>query len=646
MVRKMAGYLIVGVWTGLLFAAIGVPPATSADSDPVIAGTFTMKVHPEPGTGRDDFKVEPGNRTYFFGAGCTVGSACKISRTNANGETVPQELGASGGRIVWESTQALDCIDPETGQVRTPHGADYSITTRLMPSATTVRDGVTYVTAMRGTSDAVQRVNAAGRADNCTIPPNGALVERAHAVLTGTVVPLAAPRPAPLTPPLGVDPSTAQEKAGATGTMPAFELPQTDRQQASAEAVADGRRSSVPGALVTPAEAFRNIGDRLPEGLLLVALLGLLMIFPAQLFNSTYEENHERIDKQLARLRLRRRHAPVIPAQPMPPDVSPPPQVAASEAPPRGRRVAIFLGCAVVGTLLGGLLDPKFGPNRASYALAIGLFLSMLLAVLVGAFTGRTFRSVTHSGHSWYLRAIPSALLIAVVCVVVSRLTHFEPGYLYGVLGGAVFAAALDRRSEGRAEVAVTATMLVLAVLAWVAFAPVARAADGADPAFWLLSTDAFLGSLFIGGIEGLLFGLIPLRFLPGYRIRGWNWVAWGALTGVVLFAFVHVLLLPEAGYLGRSTVASVRVTMALFLAFGLASGLFWLWFRLRPTQVDLEQEVPAAEGAAEPIGPDDSAVGTSRPGATRQVRVPATGGAGDPPQVPAQTRPVDEDQL
>ena len=639
MARRMAGFLIAGVGAGLLFVAIGVPPATSADSGPVVAGSFSVRVDPQPSTMPENFKIQPGSRTYFFGAGCTVGSACQISRVTAEGDTMPQPLKPSGNGFAWETTTALSCIDTSTGAVSVPHGADYTLTVKLMPTATAVRDGVTYVTAMRGTMDALDKINAAGRATDCTIPPNDSYVERQHAVLTATPVPLAAPPPAPLTPPLGVDPSTAT----ATGTMPAFELPQTDRQRASAEAVAEGRRSSVPGALVTPAEAFRNIGERLPEGLLLVALLGLLMIFPAQIFNSTYEENHERIDKQLARLRLRRPAPPFIPAQPMPPDVPPTAGLPTSGAPPRGRRIAIFLGCAIAGTLLGGLLDPNFGLNTPSYALAIGLFLSMLLAVLVGAFTGRTFRSVTHNGHGWYLRAIPSALLIAVVCVVVSRLTNFEPGYLYGVLGGAVFAAALDRRSEGRAEVAVTVTMLVLAVLAWVAFAPVARAADGADPAFWLLGTDAFLGSLFIGGIEGLLFGLVPLRFLPGYRIRGWNWIAWGALTAIVLFAFVHVLLLPEAGYLGRSTVASVRVTLALFLAFGLASGLFWLWFRLRPTQENLEQEVPA-EGAAEPPGPDVSAVGTQPAAAARQVRVPATGGTGGPPQVPSQARRDDED--
>jgi hypothetical protein len=207
---------------------------------------------------------------------------------------------------------------------------------------------------------------------------------------------------------------------------------------------------------------------------------------------------------------------------------------------------------------------------------------------------------VRHQDHHWYLRAIPSALLVAVLCVLVSRLTHFEPGYLYGVLGGAVFAGVLGRKTEGRAEAVTLLAGLVVALGAWVAFEPVATAANRAHATLPVLVGDSLLGSLFIGGIEGLLFSLVPLRFLPGFRVRQWGWVPWGVLTLATSFVFVHVLLIPDSGYLGRSTTVSASVTMALFGAFGLASVLFWAWFRFRPdpagrrgSQVD-----PAAEPA------------------------------------------------
>jgi hypothetical protein len=637
MARWVAGLLAGGVATGLFLIAAGASPAQGDDAKPVIAGSFNVKVDPGRSGLPEGFKSKPGVRTYTFGSGCAVGSPCSLTRTTGQGDIVKNSLTPAGNGFSWRFAESLDCFDTVTGALKTPGGADHTLVARLVPSATTVRDGVTYVTAMRGTMDNNIVINARGRAENCTIPPNNSFVAKEHSVLNATLVPLSAPPTSTSPVPLGLGASAARS----TGTIPAFELPQTARQDTSAAAVASGSRSSVPGALVTPSEAIGTVGDRLPQDLLLVALLGLLIVFPAQLFNSTYEENHERIDRQLARIR-RRQRAPVIPSQPTPGNApgGPTGVVAEPAAPPGGRRIAVFFACVVVGTLLGGLLDPKFGAYRASYALVIAHFASVLLAVLVAASAGRMFRSATHHGSGWYLKAIPSALLIAVVCVLVSRLTHFEPGYLYGVLGGAVFAAALDKKSEGRAEVAVAVTGLVVALLAWIAFDPVARAADGADPAFWLLSVDAFLAAIFIGGLEGLLFGLVPLRFLPGSRIRNWSWVAWGALMVVVLYAFVHVLLLPESGYLGRSTAASVNVTLALFIGFAVASGLFWLYFRLRPGAADSD----AAHEA-------DAALETSaRPVPARapsRVRVDARGdaAAGTPPAVPRQAAPPPEQQ-
>jgi hypothetical protein len=639
MARRLAGFLAAGWVASLVLVVFGQAPAHGDDSGPVIAGTFGGQLKVTHSWVPGGWGVKSASRSYSFGKGCPVGTACSATRAN-DGST--QALTPQGGGFGWSGSEPIGCVDNVSGALKTNHGFDYTYKVHLVPAGTTTRDGVTYVNALRGTYEGRLAVNSTGRPFGCLINPQRVPTATEHGVYTLRLLPLAAPRLITSTPPLAV----TQPPVAGTKTIPAFHLPQTHRQQASAAAVAAGRRSSVPGALTIPSEAIRNVGHRLPQDLLLVALLGLLMIFPAQLFNSTYEENHERIDRQLARLRLRRRTPVAIPTQPGPSSQGPPAAVEA--VPSRGRRLAVFLGCLVVGTLLGGLLDPSFGANTASYTLLVGLFLAVLLAVLVAAFTGRLFRSATHHGSEWYLRAIPSALVIAALCVLVSRVTHFEPGYLYGVLGGAVFAAALDRRSEGRAEVAVSVVTLIVALAAWVVFDPVSRAADGSSPAFWLLSTDAFLSALFIGGIEGLLFGLIPLRFLPGYRIRRWSWVAWGVLTAVVLYTFVHVLLLPEAGYLGRSTAASVRLTSALFVAFGVVSALFWLYFRLRPGVESAAQE-PAEEPAGEPVqasGEEPAGV-ASRPTSARgprRVKVPASG-TGAPPQVPQQGRPDEEGQ-
>jgi hypothetical protein len=371
-----------------------------------------------------------------------------------------------------------------------------------------------------------------------------------------------------------------------SGTIAGFTLPLGSEAERSVAAVDAGRRSSVPGALVVPSESLPTVVDRLPQDLLLVGALVLLIVFPAQIFNSTYEENHERVERAFGRLR---RRAPAAEGEP-------------ATRPSRLRRGVVFLVSVVLGTLLGGLLDPNVGANRPTTALLIGVFVALLVAVGVATAAGWLFRSARHLSHDWYLRAIPSGLVVGVVCVLVSRLTHFAPGYLYGVLGGAVFAGALAKRTEGRAETVTMLAGLAVALGAWIAFEPVAHAANSAHPSLGVLVADSFLAALFIGGIEGMLFSLIPLRFLPGHRVKQWGWLPWALLTGLTLYVFVHGLLTPAQGYLGRSTTQTTNLTLALFGAFGVLSLAFWAWFRFRPEKT--EQPGPEPGPPSEDVVP------------------------------------------
>jgi hypothetical protein len=627
MVRRSALLLALGfVAASALLLGASVGPAAADGSGPVIAGTFAGRLvvtHSDAGMG--NLATKPGARTFSFGSSCTT-SSCMLRLSGANGAST-QKLTPAGGGYSWSGSSKLNCYDRGTGALTLKNGATYHYAVHIRPSATTTVGGTTYATALAGSYHASITASAAARAQHCTSDVDGKYSAAESGRYTLRLVPLATPPPLTQSAPLGLAPAATRVT---TSTISGFHLPQSKRQSASAAAVAAGLRSSVPGALVEPSDALKSLGSRLPQDLLLVAVLGLLIVFPAQLFNSTYEENHERIDVALARLRFWRRRPSVstatvgaIPAQP-------PDETIVEPAPAsRVRRLAVFAGCLVVGTLLAGFLDPKFGTTTASYALLTGVFVSVLVTVLVVVLAGRLHRSVTHHESDWYLEAIPSALLVAVVCVLVSRLTHFEPGYLYGVLGGAVFVAALERRDEGRAEVTVSVVVLVLALGSWIAFEPVSHAATKAGAGYPVLALDSLLASLFIGSLEGMLFGLVPLRFLPGARIKNWSWAAWAVLAAVVAYVFVHVLLMPESGYLGRSTSASVTTTIALFAAFAVVSVLFWAYFRWRPTPEETGAEA-ADDTAAVPVVVPDTPAALTGPAA------PTTDG---PPRVPVDSQ-------
>jgi hypothetical protein len=339
------------------------------------------------------------------------------------------------------------------------------------------------------------------------------------------------------------------------------------RQLENAVAVHAGRLSSVPGSLQSPSEAFNNAGH-VAQNIALAAVLVLLLVFPSQLFNSTFDKHHERITAPW-RQRFGRR-----------------PKAESPEPTSSTQRAVTYGAVVVAGALLAGFLDPKFGFKTASYALFVGVIASTVFGAALGAFVNHGYRRARHFSASAILVAVPAGLAIAFACVVVSRVAHFQPGYLYGLVGGFSFLVALDTRDSGRAHFTQFLVGLLVACAGWILFVPVSHAANNAHPGFGLLAVDAFLSAVFIGGIEGALLTLVPLRFLPGHDVARWSWVGWSVLAFATSFLFVDALLRPETGYLGQSSSASAIITYGLFAVFGIASVAFWGWFRTHPDPI------------------------------------------------------------
>ncbi|HEX5088481.1 MAG TPA: FGLLP motif-containing membrane protein [Nocardioides sp.] len=590
MLRLLRGLAALTTFASVALLGAVLAPAEAADQ-PVVVGPWTITAAFQSGDKGASFAAKKWH--LAFGDACSAGAACQVQGSTGLGESDSMSLatGADGFQITQHFD--LECHDTVTGETTTTHGADYDLTATLTATKVEEVDGTSYVTELTGTMVEAVVINARGRAEDCTTP-SGGFEEHARSTLTGTADALPAPSAGAPSEPVGLGPSSTGTAANGSGTIAGFTLPLGSEAERSVAAVDAGRRSSFPGAVVVPSESLSTVVDRLPQDLLLVGILALLIVFPAQVFNSTYEENHERVERTFGR--LRRRRAPPAEEQP-------------AAGPGRVRRIVVFLVSVVLGTLLGGLLDPNFGADRPTTALLVGVFVALLVAVGVAVGSGWLFRSVRHLSRDWYLRAIPSGLVVGIVCVLVSRLTHFAPGYLYGVLGGAVFAGALARRTEGGAETVTMLGGLVVALGAWVAFEPVAHAANSAHPSLGVLVADSFLAALFVGGIEGMLFSLIPLRFLPGHRVKQWGWVPWALLTVLTAYVFVHVLLTPASGYLGRSTAATTNLTIALFAGFGVFSMGFWAWFRFRPDKPEERgpEPGPPQEGlervpASEPV--------------------------------------------
>jgi hypothetical protein len=331
----------------------------------------------------------------------------------------------------------------------------------------------------------------------------------------------------------------------------------------------------------------------------------LLIPFPAALFNETFEANYAQISGTLARLRAaarrawragidaaRRRLAAMrAPSSAgAPPATGPPP---AGEPAPAGRPrfwsvpgrdfwatpagILLFL---LPSAVIYSFLDPTFGLRVESLATTAGLAIG--LAVAVGAYAIPLWLYARTRGIPVVIKALPVTLLIGVFLVVLSRIASFEPGYVYGLVIGALFATAASDEAQGRAEAIGAAGALTAAGVAWLLLL-VVRGAATADLAS--LTIETAVVTVVVAGVETATFAMLPLRFMPGAAVFIWNRRLWALLFGIGMLGFVHVLLNPTSGYLGDQTRSSFLSMVVLFAAFGLGSVAFWAWFRFRPRQ-------------------------------------------------------------
>lgn len=294
-------------------------------------------------------------------------------------------------------------------------------------------------------------------------------------------------------------------------------------------------------------------------GFSLLAALGLIVLvaIPAELFNSTLEENNAEV-RSFLHLPARRKE----PRRPLSP-------------------AATFVLFVFVGGFLYALLSPGFAPDISSFALVAGMTVALAVTtagfgVPQGIYMRRRF------GERGQLSVVPGTLVVSAVFVLLSLAVHLNPGLIYGIVGGFAFRNALARDEEGRLAAGTTLCLLLLCLAAWFARAAISGPASGPDAGFLVLAVEAALAGIVLVGLESLTIGLIPLRALNGRKIADWSFPAWMAVFTITAAAFVHILLTPSSGYVsplqGRSAI--IFLSLAGLIAAGAVA--FWAYFQFR----------------------------------------------------------------
>jgi hypothetical protein len=341
--------------------------------------------------------------------------------------------------------------------------------------------------------------------------------------------------------------------------------------------------SSIATSIPTPREAFLPVKSLAVNGGI-AAAAAMLLTFPSQLFNSTLQQNYTDIAlwwrKKLRPLRRVARRRSEMETASVEQDRS------FSSALLEKR--SIFGLVFVCGAIADAFNDGHFGVSLSSLVTLIAVALSMAIGIALPTTVGAIYHVKRHGSAPRKLIAIPAGLALAVGTVVFSRLIHFEPGYLYGLVCGVVFVRELPSNEKAHIAGLGILTALVLSVISWMIWIPVNAAAERANAFVGVVLADDILGALFVGGLVGSFFGMIPIRGLPGWTIKQWNVWAWLAGFALCIFGLFQILLRPGiVGHGDRPLVASI----VLFVVFAAGSIAFHEHF---------ERRQPEAQSAAE----------------------------------------------
>lgn len=239
------------------------------------------------------------------------------------------------------------------------------------------------------------------------------------------------------------------------------------------------------------------------------------------------------------------------------------------------------LAIMTIAGVLYGLSQPGFGFNRESLV----LFISIVLTVGIVTYFYNGGQILVHKryGLDAAVRMFPAGLVVLIACVTFTRIDGFQPGIIYGFIASAVLMTQVEPNKEQTGKIIFFPVMalLGLCLVAWLLVSPFRDLAN--DSNSWLAALpEGIAVGVFVAGLEGTFFQMIPIRYMDGHKIYSWNKLAWAVAAGTTAFLLWEVLLNQEESNVsavssGTPLVAIIAMAICAVLSFG-----FYAFFRFR----------------------------------------------------------------
>jgi hypothetical protein len=181
------------------------------------------------------------------------------------------------------------------------------------------------------------------------------------------------------------------------------------------------------------------------------------------------------------------------------------------------------------------------------------------------------------------VRIFPFALFVAIGFVFLSRLVGFQAPIMYGFVASAIVLGShtMNDRQSALAVAVPAVGLLAIAIGAWLLL-PALRDLTDANDDWWSYLPGEVAAILFAGGVEGLLFTMLPLQFTDGSKIWRSLRIVWFPLFAIPAFLFAWAILNPAAKDLDAVTSDRVIFALSLVAAYAAVAVAVWAFFLMR----------------------------------------------------------------
>ncbi len=235
----------------------------------------------------------------------------------------------------------------------------------------------------------------------------------------------------------------------------------------------------------------------------------------------------------------------------------------------------LFIPGLMIASVISGFVDPAFGLNAMSARVLLTAFLSLMIFNVAAWSLVRVIVRKRHPDALATIKFRWGSLALVILAVLIARLLSFNPGVIFGLVAGLVFATALSRSRDALVALLGATFGLAVGLISWIAFSLVAPLAEAAPGNLFFVSASEFFSAVTIEGVASLPLVLLPLLALDGHKLFAYKKWLWALCYAVGLLAFMLVLLTVPSAW-GEIPGDFVR-WLVLFGVFGLLAIAVWV---------------------------------------------------------------------